>query len=93
MAELVEVEKYAEVCVMEFGGNYYLARGAEYLEQILFGKEPLNFPVVITSVTTWDEVLVSWDNDSGSVPWILNPSVVERLERDNQKFTSDSFNA
>jgi hypothetical protein len=93
MAELIEIEEVPEIYVMEYGGNYYLVRGAAYLDQILFGKEPLSFPVLIKSVKTWDEVLVNWENTGGSMPWILNPSIVERMERDNRKLTSDSFNA
>lgn len=93
MAEDVEVVHMAEIFVMEYGGNYYLVRGSAYLDQILFGKEPLDIPILIKSAETWDEVLMNWENTGGSLPWILNPSIVERMESDNRKIAPQSFNA
>ncbi|KZL12572.1 hypothetical protein PsAD2_03878 [Pseudovibrio axinellae] len=93
MAELIEIDRVPEIFVMEYGGNYYLVRGAAYLDQILFGKEALEIPILIQSVNTWEEVLLNWENTGGSMPWILNPGIVERMERDNCKLTTTSFNA
>ncbi len=93
MTEIIEINSAPEIYVMEYDGNYYLVRGAQYLDDILFGKEPLGFPVLIKSVKTWEEVLNNWENTGGSMPWILNPGIVERMERDNRKLASDNFNA
>lgn len=93
MVELIEIESIPEIYVMEFDGNYYLVRGAAYLDKILFGKEPLDIPILIKSVKSWDEVLLNWENTGGSMPWIINPNIIERMEQDNRKLISDSFNA
>ena len=44
MAELIEIDKVPEIYVMEYVGNYYLVRGAQYLDDILLVKSHLDFP-------------------------------------------------
>ena len=83
----------ADLLILEYQGNYYLARGEVHLETILFSSEPLTLKAHIETAPDWQHVLDHWEKISGSLPWILNEKIVERIQRDLRQKNSISFNA
>lgn len=93
MANLIVPAAEADVLIFEFQGNFYLARGEVHLEAILYGSENASFTTCIQTAPDWQHVLDHWENMGGSLPWILNEKIVERIQRDLRQQNSISFNA